>query len=64
MSSFYSLSPFNVVPISRTPWGGSVISKIKQKSFAYDFPTRIGESWEVSTDAQFLSKVVGRGIGV
>lgn len=58
MNSFYPLSPFNFVPITRTPWGGSAISKIKQKSFAYSFPERIGESWEVSTDAQFLSKIV------
>lgn len=58
MNSFYPMSPFNVVPISRTPWGGVAISKIKQQSFSFSFPERIGESWEVSTDAQFFSNVV------
>lgn len=49
----------NFVPITRTPWGGSTISKIKSAHLPLKtgWPERIGESWEVSTDANFPSFV-------
>ena len=50
----------NWVPLSRTPWGGSLISRIKKQGLSSSkvtVPERIGESWEVSTDSQFPSFV-------
>lgn len=55
MESVIKLDPFNYVPITRTPWGGSAIAHIKERLGTL-VPPRIGESWEVSTDAQFVSK--------
>jgi mannose-6-phosphate isomerase len=58
--SFYKCDPFNFVPFTRTPWAGKQIAKIKQSTFENqieNIPEFIGESWEVSTDSQFPSKV-------
>ena len=57
---FYKCDAFNFVPFTRTPWAGQQISKLKQKSFPNEqnkIPLFIGESWEVSTDYQFPSKI-------
>lgn len=56
--SFYKVSPFHFVPLSKTPWGGHLISEIKRKYFPLQsslIPDRIGESWEISTDPSFPS---------
>ncbi|MES2615500.1 MAG: type I phosphomannose isomerase catalytic subunit [Bdellovibrionota bacterium] len=58
--AFYKCDPFNFVPLTRTPWAGTQISQLKRKFFPqYEnkIPEQIGESWEVSTDAQFSSKI-------
>ena len=50
----------NFVPLSRTPWGGRAIAGIKKhhlEEILEEWPSRVGESWEVSTDAQFPSQV-------
>jgi mannose-6-phosphate isomerase len=52
------LDPFNFVPLTRTPWAGSLISQIKSHSLTQHgkpIPELIGESWEISTDAAFPS---------
>ncbi len=59
---FYKCDPFNFVPFIRTPWAGKQISELKKKYLACDdggslIPEFIGESWEVSTDQQFPSKI-------
>lgn len=60
MNDVVRLDPFNFVPITRTPWGGSAIPELKRRYFSAEtLPARIGESWEVSTDSQFPSKVLG-----
>jgi mannose-6-phosphate isomerase class I len=54
------MDAFNFVPFQKTPWAGSQISKLKKKSFPQtkrDLPLKIGESWEVSTEPSFPSKV-------
>lgn len=54
------MDPLNFVPLARTPWGGDAISLLKAKHLpvaAERFPARVGESWEVSTDAQFPSQL-------
>jgi len=46
----YKSSSFNFVPITKTPWGGSQISKLKKKYFSEEInniPDFIGESLEV-----------------
>lgn len=43
-------SPFNFVPIVKTPWGGRQISKLKRRYFPEqeaNIPERIGESLEI-----------------
>lgn len=58
--SMYKCDPFNFVPLTRTPWAGEQISRLKRKFFPENkdkIPELIGESWEVSTDAQFPSKI-------
>lgn len=58
--SFYKMDPFNFVPLKKTPWGGKKISELKKKYFpesAGEIPNRIGESWEISTDLYFPSKI-------
>jgi mannose-6-phosphate isomerase len=54
-----TLDPFNTVPIARTPWGGSRISEIKSGLPGSPLKSgdRIGESWEVSTDRIFPSRI-------
>ena len=57
---FYKCDPFNFVPLSRTPWAGKQISDLKKNYFSKEtnrIPNLIGESWEVSTDGQFPSKI-------
>ena len=53
----------NFVPITQTPWGGSLIVAYKRRGVCTqknDLPARIGESWEVSTDGRFPSRVLNR----
>lgn len=49
------LSPDNVTPPTRTPWGGTWIARHKQR---FGLPARatIGESWEVSVEPSFPSR--------
>ncbi|MEN9824919.1 MAG: hypothetical protein RI953_664 [Pseudomonadota bacterium] len=57
---FLKFDPYNFVPVSRTPWAGQLIGITKVRALPAPqggWPERIGESWEVSTDAQFPSKV-------
>jgi mannose-6-phosphate isomerase len=57
---FYKMDPFNFVPLKKTPWGGKKISALKKKyfpNFTEEIPNQIGESWEVSTDFIFPSKI-------
>lgn len=53
------LDPFNTVPITRTPWGGSRIAQIKSglPGSPFALGERVGESWEMSTDQSFPSRV-------
>lgn len=57
---FVKFDPYNFVPVSRTPWAGNLIGVTKIKGLKgpeNGWPERIGESWEISTDAQFPSKI-------
>lgn len=57
---FLKFDPFNFVPLTRTPWGGELIVKTKGKSLPIPqggLPERVGESWEISTEASFPSRV-------
>lgn len=66
LASFLKCDPVNFVPLQRTPWGGSLIVRIKEKSLsqpASGWPKRVGESWEISTDPTFPSRVVNDGNG-
>ncbi len=59
---FIKMSPFNFTPLARTPWAGQEISAIKKRyqtsnAMGLEIPSRIGESWEVSTSDEFLSLV-------
>ncbi|MEN9528688.1 MAG: hypothetical protein RI932_561 [Pseudomonadota bacterium] len=59
-SEFLKFDPYNFVPLSRTPWGGELIIKTKKQILRgpeTGWPDRIGESWEISTDAAFPSRV-------
>lgn len=53
------LAPFNTVPITRTPWGGNQIAQIKSElpGSPLGAADRVGESWEVSTDQNFPSRI-------
>jgi mannose-6-phosphate isomerase len=56
----YLMNADNFVPLTRTPWAGTLISKIKSKNpsiSSSSVPQRIGESWEVSTEPSFPSSV-------
>jgi|GEM_PF-398447 len=58
------LDPFNFVPHTRTPWGGKRIPELKAAGLGVpraSLPTHVGESWEVSTDASFPSRVTNLG---
>lgn len=58
--SFYKVFPFPFVPFSKTPWAGNRISEIKRKYFPHDqnqIPPLVGESWEISTDPTFPSRI-------
>jgi mannose-6-phosphate isomerase class I len=62
LSPFVKFDPYNFVPVTRTPWAGALIGACKKRALPkpeHGWPARIGESWEVSTDAHFPSKVVG-----
>ncbi|APJ02947.1 type I phosphomannose isomerase catalytic subunit [Silvanigrella aquatica] len=57
---FYKMDPFNFVPLIKTPWAGKKIAELKNKYFPNSLhliPLSIGESWEVSTDSVFPSKI-------
>ncbi len=57
---FYKMDPFNFVPLKKTPWGGKKISELKKRYFpesSNEIPNQIGESWEVSTDLNYPSKI-------
>jgi mannose-6-phosphate isomerase len=59
-SPFLKFNPYNFVPLTRTPWAGQLIGVTKIKSLkgpAGGWPERIGESWEISTDPEFPSKL-------
>lgn len=61
---FLKVVPDNFVPLSRTPWGGRRIADLKRDSLSQEgwtFPDRVGESWEISTDAQFPSVLNPKG---
>lgn len=58
---FLKFDPYNFVPVTRTPWAGQLIGVTKIKELpgpTSGWPERIGESWEVSTDAQFPSRII------
>ncbi len=60
---FYKMDPFNFVPLKNTPWGGKKISELKKRYFpelSNEIPNQIGESWEISTDLNFPSKISSR----
>lgn len=54
---FFKFDPYNFVPISKTPWGGSQIVAIKKKYLSNQkdkIPFRIGESLEGQVDSLLL----------
>jgi mannose-6-phosphate isomerase len=54
-----ALDPENFTPLARTPWAGPQIAALF-KSLSPKSPERlIGESWEVSCDPAFPSKILG-----
>ncbi len=54
------LSADNFTPLSRTPWAGDRIGRVyKSELVPKSRGQRIGESWEVSCDAAFPSRVEG-----
>lgn len=54
------LSPDLFTPLSRTPWGGLDIALRYKQAWVRDPKvTVIGESWEVSCDPDFPSRIVG-----
>ncbi|MBC7531952.1 MAG: class I mannose-6-phosphate isomerase [Oligoflexus sp.] len=60
MKQTLKLSPNLFTPLSRTPWGGFDIARRYKQNWVKDpKSTAIGESWEVSCDPAFPSKVVG-----
>jgi mannose-6-phosphate isomerase len=58
----WRLTPDNFTPPTRTPWGGRKIPDLYKKDLPLSPEKRayacVGESWEVSTDAQFPSRLV------
>lgn len=60
LPEFLKFDPYNFVPLTRTPWGGELIVKAKRKILKTPdggWPERIGESWEISTDSAFPSRI-------
>lgn len=54
------LDPTNFTPPARTPWGGRrIVTRLKGN---FDLPSAevVGESWEVSVEPSFPSRVAGR----
>ncbi|MCA2959471.1 MAG: class I mannose-6-phosphate isomerase [Silvanigrellales bacterium] len=54
------MDALNFVPLTRTPWAGHHIPRVKARGLGLPgelLPQRVGESWEVSTDTQFPSRV-------
>ncbi|NBO37862.1 hypothetical protein EBU99_04685 [bacterium] len=57
---FIKFDPYNFVPVTRTPWAGRLVADTKAKGLEAPpggWPERVGESWEVSTDASFPSRI-------
>jgi mannose-6-phosphate isomerase len=53
----------NFVPLTRTPWAGQLIPILKTKhptNQHLHFPKSVGETWEVSTEPSFPSRVTNR----
>jgi mannose-6-phosphate isomerase class I len=56
------LQPDNFTPTSRTPWGGHHIVERYKPFLAIDgSPPVVGESWELSVEPDFPSRVLGTG---
>jgi mannose-6-phosphate isomerase len=56
------LHPDNFTPVKRTPWGGDkILKRYKEKlGLAWD-GVCVGESWEISIEPSFPSRLVGSG---
>jgi mannose-6-phosphate isomerase len=54
------LRPDNFTPPTRTPWGGRRIVENYKRGLELDFllPARVGESWEVSVEPSFRSRLL------
>lgn len=58
----WRLTPDNFTPPIRTPWGGrKILSSFKPPDFVarYDGNAVVGESWEISVEPSFPSRVLG-----
>ncbi|MDY0004563.1 MAG: class I mannose-6-phosphate isomerase [Polyangia bacterium] len=56
------ISPDNFTPPSRTPWGGRRIPERYKASLGIPLPDGpVGESWEVSVEPAFPSRMAGSG---
>ncbi len=56
----FKLSPDHFTPLTRTPWAGMEIARRYKQLWVKDAKaTAIGESWEVSCDPTYPSKVIG-----
>lgn len=53
------LDPANFTPRSRTPWGGPRLPALKAPHVTGEIDARIGESWEISVEPDFPSRVAG-----
>ena len=51
----FRLRPDNITPLTRTPWGGDWIRKLKVGLKNSPLEKRIGESWEISVAAEYQS---------
>lgn len=61
------LAPDNFTPLSRTPWAGGKIAKTIKKEVVAKLAgsvQKIGESWEFSSDSQFMSKIQPSGLSL
>ncbi len=52
------LTPDNFTPRARTPWGGRKILDLLKTGLASDANAVVGESWELSVEPDFPSRVV------
>ncbi len=56
------LSQDNFTPLARTPWGGTVISRLYKNEILPNITgEKIGEAWEFSCDPQFPSRLMSTG---